>query len=338
MASNDDKLKQLEEENISLKSKLQSYTENEQIYETSLSNIKKTHQEFELNYKKTVSDLKNREDQLQHKFLEYQKQLRNKFIINESQFQKEIQSLNEQLKEREKIISKLNNYIFILNEQLDKKDLHFQFKIRELENVIISKDRKIKELNENVKLRTKETQGEMKLLNHQLYNTNQNNYTPKSSNEVNQLKKIINSLQAQNKNLILNIKNKNNEIFFLRNNNSSQMNNKEKINELKIKKLEKTLEDYGKKLNLLGVQYNQNLIMQNNINKTSEKINENPIFGEMPDIKELQLSSEDMNIGEEISVNDIKELDEINFDDGNKMNMGINQEIGNNNIVNGDFI
>ena len=58
----------------------------------------------------------------------------------------------------------------------------------------------------------------------------------------------------------------------------------------------------------------------------------------MPDIKELQLSSEDMNIGEEISVNDIKELDEINFDDGNKMNMGINQEIGNNNIVNGDFI
>ena len=338
MASNDDKLKQLEEENISLKSKLQSYTENEQIYETSLSNIKKTHQEFELNYKKTVSDLKNREDQLQHKFLEYQKQLRNKFIINESQFQKEIQSLNEQLKEREKIISKLNNDIFILNEQLAKKDLHFQFKIRELENVIISKDRKIKELNENVKLRTKETQGEMKLLNHQLYNTNQNNYTPKSSNEVNQLKKIINSLQAQNKNLILNKKNKNNEIFFLRNNNSSQMNNKEKINELKIKKLEKTLEDYGKKLNLLGVQYNQNLIMQNNINKTSEKINENPIFGEMPDIKELQLSSEDMNIGEEISVNDIKELDEINFDDGNKMNMGINQEIGNNNIVNGDFI
>ena len=338
MASNDDKLKQLEEENISLKSKLQSYTENEQIYETSLSNIKKTHQEFELNYKKTVSDLKNREDQLQHKFLEYQKQLRNKFIINESQFQKEIHSLNEQLKEREKIISKLNNDIFILNEQLAKKDLHFQFKIRELENVIISKDRKIKELNENVKLRTKETQGEMKLLNHQLYNTNQNNYTPKSSNEVNQLKKIINSLQAQNKNLILNIKNKNNEIFFLRNNNSSQMNNKEKINELKIKKLEKTLEDYGKKLNLLGVQYNQNLIMQNNINKTSEKINENPIFGEMPDIKELQLSSEDMNIGEEISVNDIKELDEINFDDGNKMNMGINQEIGNNNIVNGDFI
>lgn len=338
MASNDDKLKQLEEENISLKSKLQSYTENEQIYETSLSNIKKTHQEFELNYKKTVSDLKNREDQLQHKFLEYQKQLRNKFIINESQFQKEIQSLNEQLKEREKIISKLNNDIFILNEQLAKKDLHFQFKIRELENVIISKDRKIKELNENVKLRTKETQGEMKLLNHQLYNTNQNNYTPKSSNEVNQLKKIINSLQAQNKNLILNIKNKNNEIFFLRNNNSSQINNKEKINELKIKKLEKTLEDYGKKLNLLGVQYNQNLIMQNNINKTSEKINENPIFGEMPDIKELQLSSEDMNIGEEISVNDIKELDEINFDDGNKMNMGINQEIGNNNIVNGDFI
>ena len=338
MASNDDKLKQLEEENISLKSKLQSYTENEQIYETSLSNIKKAHQEFELNYKKTVSDLKNREDQLQHKFLEYQKQLRNKFIINESQFQKEIQSLNEQLKEREKIISKLNNDIFILNEQLAKKDLHFQFKIRELENVIISKDRKIKELNENFKLRTKETQGEMKLLNHQLYNTNQNNYTPKSSNEVNQLKKIINSLQAQNKNLILNIKNKNNEIFFLRNNNSSQMNNKEKINELKIKKLEKTLEDYGKKLNLLGVQYNQNLIMQNNINKTSEKINENPIFGEMPDIKELQLSSEDMNIGEEISVNDIKELDEINFDDGNKMNMGINQEIGNNNIVNGDFI
>lgn len=338
MASNDDKLKQLEEENISLKSKLQSYTENEQIYETSLSNIKKAHQEFELNYKKTVSDLKNREDQLQHKFLEYQKQLRNKFIINESQFQKEIQSLNEQLKEREKIISKLNNDIFILNEQLAKKDLHFQFKIRELENVIISKDRKIKELNENFKLRTKETQGEMKLLNHQLFNINQNNYTPKSSNEVNQLKKIINSLQAQNKNLILNIKNKNNEIFFLRNNNSSQMNNKEKINELKIKKLEKTLEDYGKKLNLLGVQYNQNLIMQNNINKTSEKINENPIFGEMPDIKELQLSSEDMNIGEEISVNDIKELDEINFDDGNKMNMGINQEIGNNNIVNGDFI
>ena len=322
MASNDDKLKQLEEENISLKSKLQSYTENEQIYETSLSNIKKTHQEFELNYKKTVSDLKNREDQLQHKFLEYQKQLRNKFIINESQFQKEIHSLNEQLKEREKIISKLNNDIFILNEQLAKNYLHFQFKIRELENVIISKDRKIKELNENVKLRTKETQGEMKLLNHQLFNINQNNYTPKSSNEVNQLKKIINSLQAQNKNLILNIKNKNNEIFFLRNNNSSQINNKEKI----------------KELNLLGVQYNQNLIMQNNINKTSEKINENPIFGEMPDIKELQLSSEDMNIGEEISVNDIKELDEINFDDGNKMNMGINQEIGNNNIVNGDFI
>ena len=435
-------LERLNKENNSLKNQIQLLKEKENSYQASISRIKKIQSEFESSYNNSINDYKKHEQETKKKFLEYQKILENQNQENEKRLSDEVFLLKNELKEKDNIINSLKEKIDLLNEKITKDELNYYFKEKEYEDIIISKERKLNELNEAIKEIVQEATEEIKRLSEQLeefqrrakltnplnliiekesiennYNLNNINNFNRSvdnanNNNINSIKslkqndiikqsqniinnsvllndnknfknilndgatpqKVNNSFMLNNKFNNINNNNNDNPLFYTQNNFynknnpdmmtqlyllqndknilANQLKQKEKevnfwknlrsdlysnaqsrpqqissnnfnankyLNDIKLKKMEKTLMNYGNKINIINMKYNESLRnqqreierlkndMENSINLTqNSKFNEGTFntnsYEEMGDNDENEQASDDLLHALKISI------------------------------------
>ena len=212
----------LQNENTSLKSQIQIYKEKENSYQTSISRIKKIQSEYESSYQQSINECKAHEEEIKKKYYNYQKILENQNEQNEKRLTNEILLLKTEQKEKDKIIQSLTEKINLLNEKLSKEELNYYVKEKEYEDIIISKERKLSELNDAIKQIVEEANEEIKRLSQQLEEFENK---PKTNNPINNVmereaaENILNfNLGMLNKS-VDDIKNKNNNVIISNTNN-----------------------------------------------------------------------------------------------------------------------
>ena len=212
----------LQNENTSLKSQIQIYKEKENSYQISISRIKKIQTEYESSYQQSINECKAHEEEIKKKYYNYQKILENQNEQNEKRLTNEILLLKTEQKEKDKIIQSLTEKINLLNEKLSKEELNYYVKEKEYEDIIISKERKLSELNDAIKQIVEEANEEIKRLSQQLEEFENK---PKTNNPINNVMEREATENILNVNLgMLNksvddIKNKNNNVIISNNNN-----------------------------------------------------------------------------------------------------------------------
>ena len=221
----------LQNENTSLKSQIQIYKEKENSYQTSISRIKKIQSEYESSYQQSINECKAHEEEIKKKYYNYQKILENQNEQNEKRLTNEILLLKTEQKEKDKIIQSLTEKINLLNEKLSKDELNYYVKEKEYEDIIISKERKLSELNDAIKQIVEEANEEIKRLSQQLEEFENKS---KSNNPINNVmerevaENILNvNLGMLNKS-VDDIKNKNNN-FIISNTNNDIMKQSQNI-------------------------------------------------------------------------------------------------------------
>ena len=184
------KLNILQSENSSLKIKIQSFLEKENLYKENLEKIKSIQTEQEKIYFNSIKDSKRREEELKQKFLDFQKLLENQYTASEARFNDEMNQMSQEISKRDNVINNLKNELNQLEEKIAQEELNFGFKEKEFENIIKIKERKLEELNDAVKQITKEATEEIKRMSEQL--------------EDLQKKSKNNNLNNENNNIIMN--------------------------------------------------------------------------------------------------------------------------------------
>lgn len=157
-------INQLVQENKKLKKKLQSFQEKEKIYQSSISKLKKFQAEYQQTFNKALNDYKLHEEQIKKTYINYQKLIENHYKENENRFLDENAQLNLELKQKDNIIKNLNNKIRILNKKLNKVETDFKYENKKLESEVVSKERRLSELNESMIQLARNTNDEIKLL------------------------------------------------------------------------------------------------------------------------------------------------------------------------------
>ena len=161
-------IESLQNENISLKNQIQLYQEKEKSYQSSILQIKKIQNEYELSYQQSINDYKKHEEEIKKKYLDYQKIMESQNEESEKRLLEEILLLKNELKGKDDIINALNEKLNLLNERMSKDELNFYFKEKEYEDIIISKERKLSELNDAIRQIVQEATEEIKRLSEQL--------------------------------------------------------------------------------------------------------------------------------------------------------------------------
>ena len=168
MSDTKNNIESLQNENISLKNQIQLYQEKEKSYQSSILQIKKIQNEYELSYQQSINDYKKHEEEIKKKYLDYQKIMESQNEESEKRLLEEILLLKNELKGKDDIINSLNEKINLLNERMSKDELNFYFKEKEYEDIIISKERKLSELNDAIRQIVQEATEEIKRLSEQL--------------------------------------------------------------------------------------------------------------------------------------------------------------------------
>ena len=166
--NNEQNVELLKKENESLNKQILLLKEKELSYQSSISKIKQIQSEYELAYKNTIKDFSKQQEELKNKYLEYQSILEKQNEDNEKSYLDEILLLKVKLKEKDDIINSLSEKINILNEKITKDELNYYMKEKEYEEIIMSKERKLLELNEAIKQIVQEATEEIKRLSGQL--------------------------------------------------------------------------------------------------------------------------------------------------------------------------
>ena len=122
------KLNLLQSENSSLKIKIQSFLEKENLYKENLEKIKSIQSEQEKIYFNSIKDSKRREEELKQKFLDFQKLLENQYSSSESRFNEEMNQMSQEISKRDNIINNLKNELNQLEEKISQEELNFNFK------------------------------------------------------------------------------------------------------------------------------------------------------------------------------------------------------------------
>ena len=94
--------------------------------------------ENEKSYFDSLKENKKREEEIQNKYLEFQKMIESQYGENEKRLNDEINQLTQELTKRDNIIGSLQNNISSLNEKISQDELNYHFKEKEFENVIKS--------------------------------------------------------------------------------------------------------------------------------------------------------------------------------------------------------
>ena len=166
--NNEQNVELLKKENESLNNQILLLKEKELSYKSSISKIKQIQSEYELAYKNTIKDFSKQQEELKNKYLEYQSILEKQNEDNEKSYLDEILLLKVKLKEKDDTINSLSEKINILNEKITKDELNYYMKEKEYEEIIMSKERKLLELNEAIKQIVQEATEEIKRLSGQL--------------------------------------------------------------------------------------------------------------------------------------------------------------------------
>ena len=126
--------------------------------------MKKFQNEYQQTFNKTLNDYKLHEEQIKKTYINYQKLIENHYKKNENKFLEEISKLNMDIRQKNNIINNLNNKIIFLNKKLNKMESDYQIKNKKLESEVVSKERKLNELNESMIQLARDTNDEIKLL------------------------------------------------------------------------------------------------------------------------------------------------------------------------------
>ena len=185
LSSIEQKLKTLQSENISLKTQLQSFSQKEALYNSTLEKIKSIQSEQEKSFFNSIKDSKRREEELKQKFLDFQKLLENQYSASEARFNEEMNQMSQEINKRDNVINNLREEMNELEEKIAQEELNFNLKEKEFENVIKIKERKLEELNEAVKQITQEATEEIKRMSEQL-----EDFQMKSKNTSNNINSI----------------------------------------------------------------------------------------------------------------------------------------------------
>ena len=166
--NNEQNIELLKKENESLNNQVQLLKEKELSYQSSIAKIKQIQSEYELAYKNAIKDFSRQQEELKNKYLEYQSILEKQNEDNEKSYVDEILLLKVKLKEKDDTINSLSEKINILNEKITKEEMNYYMKEKEYEEIIMSKERKLLELNESIKQIVQEATEEIKRLSGQL--------------------------------------------------------------------------------------------------------------------------------------------------------------------------
>ena len=353
----EEKLKILESENNSLKSQLNISLEKEKLYNSTIEKIKKMQSENEKSYFDALKESKIREEEIQQKFLEFQKILENQYNENEKRLTDEITQLTIELSKRDNIINSLQNNLNSLNDKISQDELNYHFKEKEFENIIKIKERKLDELNIAVKQITKEATEEIKRLSEQLedfqiktknntnnfnddnkgnyinnnINRNRNNNINNNSNII-ELKNEIYMLQNKNNILSKELEKKNREINFWKSQRNNINNRDDTLKELRIKQLERTFINYGNKVKQIDEKYRKNTLQNQ-----KEKISLLKQIDYLKNvINELQMNNYNLNENDMNNIDDNYNIINTNPNMENDINLYNNNDINNhkNNDIN----
>ena len=166
--NNEQNIELIKKENESLNNQIQLLKEKEISYQSSIAKIKQIQSEYELAYKNAIKDFSKQQEELKNKYLEYQSILEKQNEDNEKSYVDEILLLKVKLKEKDDTINSLSEKINILNEKITKEEMNYYMKEKEYEEIIMSKERKLLELNEAIKQIVQEATEEIKRLSGQL--------------------------------------------------------------------------------------------------------------------------------------------------------------------------
>ena len=211
-------------ENISLKNAIKLYQEKEKLYKKSILKMKKYQSEYKQSFIKILNDYKTHENKIKQTYISYHKLLERHYKTNENRFIEENNSLNIELRQKNKIIRALTKKINNLNEKLNKNEFDFRYKNKKLEDEVILKDRKLNQLNESMFQLAKETNDEIKLLRgefniYKSENKNNKTFRRTEGNYESLLEKdFFDNTYYNNKNISLDKKHyKNQEFNYLKN-------------------------------------------------------------------------------------------------------------------------
>ena len=128
LSSIEQKLKTLQSENISLKTQLQSFSQKEALYNSTLEKIKSIQSEQEKSFFNSIKDSKRREEELKQKFLDFQKLLENQYSASEARFNEEMNQMSQEINKRDNVINNLREEMNELEEKIAQEELNFNKK------------------------------------------------------------------------------------------------------------------------------------------------------------------------------------------------------------------
>ena len=342
-------LESLQNENTTLKNQIQIYKEKENSYQSSISRIKKIQSEYESSYQQSINDYKAHEEEIKNKYYNYQKILENQNEQNEKRLTNEILMLKNEQKEKDKLIQLLNEKINFLNEKMSKDELNFYFKQKEYEDIIISKERKLSELNDAIKQIVQEANEEIKRLSQQLEDFEKNSKSNNPINNVIERETVDNNLNINLGMLnrsVDDIKNKNNNVI-INNNNNIQQNNIMKQNQnimnnsfLLSDRFKNVFNDGINSINtpqkvnnsfMLNNKYSNDRLVHYPQNNFVNKTNNNSTIGGQNLMTQLYLLQNDKNV----LANELKQKEkEVNFWKNIRSDMYSKNQVQNNSANN----
>ena len=307
-------LEKYNKENISLKNQIEILKEKENSYQTSISKIKKIQNEYESSYNLFINDYKKNKEEIRNKYLEYQNILEKQNEENEKRLTDEIFLLKNELKEKDNIINSLNEKINILNLKISKDQFNYYFKEREYEDIIISKERKLNELNEAIKQIVKEATDEIKRLSQQLEEFQKKSKLSNPMNFVIEKETIENNYNINNLNRSVdNARNNINSIKSLKQNDIIRQSQNINSNSVLLS------DNYRNILNNVNtpLRMNNSFMINNKFNKLNN--NDNPLFYTQnnfynPNNKDLKAKLYILQNDKNMLANQLKQKEkEVNF-------------------------
>ena len=307
-------LEKYNKENISLKNQIEILKEKENSYQTSISKIKKIQNEYESSYNLFINDYKKNKEEIRNKYLEYQNILEKQNEENEKRLSEEIFLLKKELKEKDNIINSLNEKINILNLKISKDQFNYYFKEREYEDIIISKERKLNELNEAIKQIVKEATDEIKRLSQQLEEFQKKSKLSNPMNFVIEKETIENNYNINNLNRSVdNARNNINSIKSLKQNDIIRQSQNINSNSVLLS------DNYRNILNNVNtpLRMNNSFMINNKFNKLNN--NDNPLFYTQnnfynPNNKDLKAKLYILQNDKNMLANQLKQKEkEVNF-------------------------
>ena len=126
--------------------KLKIVEERERVHEKSVSQMRKFQQEYENQINSLQTDYKHKEDNLRRKYQDLNHSLQDKYSIQFNELDDKINSLSKELNEISRSHDKLERDNMLLKESLLKNDKNLKMQADHYEDIIIQREKNIKDL------------------------------------------------------------------------------------------------------------------------------------------------------------------------------------------------